>query len=279
MRLCYDFGQPRLLDCPPRRESRALMDRSVASDLTNQTFSSVADAAPRGRHDFEWAFRVPVLGLRCKIASRFPGRAPAGVALGVLAFTAVALVIPAVLALAATAGPMPSWLLSPADVAFGGTMAGLTILNMWYQQRPRSHDLSRTEGAPTDRATVLLAHEPFQTHEFQVGKPGKPWVNLSVTSSSHSPLGLGMAFLVLALALLCAAAGLVGLGALISASPASVAVNALIASIWTAACGVFTMIRIEQLERNVPRPPPESPVSTARIRNTPSVPPDPPPEE
>lgn len=228
------------------------MSKGVISDLSSEMPSN---RIPPGRHYFEGSFRIPLVGWRFRLTAKSPDRSPAAAATSVLALALGALAGPAVLALAADRVRLPSWTLPTAATAFAVTMSCLTWFALWYQHgRPRTLDLTKREGDPTDRADVLIDHDDQQHHGFEIGHGKTTWTSVSWDSSSRSLPGIAAAFLILALAVLVPGPALLGLATLISAPGSLIVASILFACISSAACGTIMMIRIEQLERQTPEP-------------------------
>lgn len=216
------------------------MSKGVVRDLSNEM--------PSGRHHFEGNLRIPLLGWRFKLSAQAPDRAPAAVATAVLALVGGALAWPGALALAADQTRLPSWTILAAAAAFAATIIGETRVALWYQhRRPRVQDLTKLEGDPTDRADALI--EEQQTHEMEIGTGQETVAAFSWTSSPWSLPGLGVAFVILAVASLIPAAVFTSLAKLIPAATAETMTAAIGAFITVAACGIIMMIRVEQLER------------------------------
>ena len=98
-----------------------------------------------------------MVGWRFLLTAQAPDRSPAAVATGVLALAAVALAVPAVLALTASRVALPAWTLPGAAAAFAATMICATRFALWYQVgRPRAADFTRLDGDPTARADGAL---------------------------------------------------------------------------------------------------------------------------
>jgi hypothetical protein len=229
------------------------MSKSVATDLSGEK---------PGRHNFKIEFRVPRAGW-FRLSAKSPDRAPAATAAVAVAFSVAALAIPLILGLTAAHARMPAWTILAAAAAFTATMICETRLALWWEhERVRYRDFTKTEGDPTDKAIVLLEHQPAeeqQTLELEAGNGQQLTVSINWDSPPRSLAGLGMAVLILAVAGLIPAAALTMLAPAVYASAPVTLATAITAFTAAAACGTVMLIRVEQLDRDTPRPPPRTP--------------------